>query len=470
MNFADLLAPVTPERFLADYWGQQPLHIPAGAGDKRRLDWPGLSALLAIAPHWTEGNLTLIINRQPILADFFMDAVETRAGRARRADPAKVEHFLAMGASLVGNDIDKIAPPLRAVVDALGDRFAALGNANVYASFKGVQGFASHYDLHDVFAVQCEGRKTWQLYANRAENPLAPLASGGAEAQAIIDAAKGPCTARITMNPGDVLYLPRGVYHDALADEGASLHVTFSVAPLTGMVVVKLLEAAALRDPLLRAYLPDGRSGGGLLPEALADIAGRLADIITSPAFLHETIDAQRARAPQAHEVRLPVPPPLTSYARTDLPAEIRRSDMGAVLVTSRGRLRSPPPSAWPTMPCLARPFQRRNWRRVLRMCRRRNAVPSSRCWSTNDFSSATNPGFNAGVRDRRATTKIHRAGRALALVARSPDEKSRWLPLAASGIINSAGQSDPLPIGACRDQKLMPTPAATVLISTTPK
>jgi ribosomal protein L16 Arg81 hydroxylase len=339
MNLAALLAPVTPERFFADHMGQRPLHIPAGHGDKRLLDWPGLSALLAIGPHWTDGNLALILNHRPILADFFMDAIDTQAGPVRRADPAKVETFLAMGASLVGNDVDAIAPPLRRVAVALGDAFAALANANVYASFKGVQGFASHYDLHDVFAVQCEGRKTWRLYANRAENPLAPLASGGPEAQAIIDAAKGPCTATIVMNPGDVLYLPRGVYHDALATEGPSLHVTFAVAPLTGMIVPKLLEAAALRDPLLRAYLPDGRAGGEDLPEALAALAGRLADIITSPGFLHQVIDAQRARAPVQAGVRLPVPPPLTSYARTDLPAEIRRSDRGAVLVTRRGQV-----------------------------------------------------------------------------------------------------------------------------------
>ena len=337
MDLAALLAPITPDGFRADYWGQRPLHIPAGPGDKRVLDWAGLSALLAIAPHWTPGNITLILNHRPILAEFFMDSVDTLSGPQRRADPAKVETFLAMGASLVGNDVDKIAPPLRALVDMLGDSFAALCNANVYASFAGVQGFASHYDLHDVIAIQCEGQKTWRLYANRAENPLAPLASGGPEAQALIDAAKGPCVATITLNPGDVLYLPRGVYHDALTTQGASLHVTFAVAPLTGMIVPHLLATAALRDPLLRAWLPDGRGGGDALPEALAEIAGRLGDIITSPGFLHEVIDAQRGRAPPAHAIRLPLLPPLTSYARTDVPADVQRSDAGAMLVTRRG-------------------------------------------------------------------------------------------------------------------------------------
>lgn len=196
MDLAALLAPRDVDRFMRENFGRQPLHIP-GPAAKALLDWPGLSALLSVASHWTEDRLTLILNHRPILPDFYMDG-----GTPRTADPAEVELFLSMGASLVGNDIERIAPALRAVSDALGDRFAALANANVYASFAGVQGFATHYDLHDVFALQCEGTKAWRIYANRAENPLAPLAM------------------TVTLRPGDVLYLPRGVFHDALATEG----------------------------------------------------------------------------------------------------------------------------------------------------------------------------------------------------------------------------------------------------------
>ncbi|MEI8195599.1 MAG: cupin domain-containing protein, partial [Phycisphaerae bacterium] len=100
------------------------------------------------------------------------------------------------------------------------------------------------------------GEKRWNIYGNRAANPIAPLAHGGGEAQALIDAARGPLAGTVTMRPGDLLYLPRGVYHDALATDGASLHVTFALAPHSGEGVLKLLGQAALRDPQLRAYLP----------------------------------------------------------------------------------------------------------------------------------------------------------------------------------------------------------------------
>lgn len=338
MTLAALLAPVGVDHFMADVFGRRPLHIPAGTGDKRVLDWPRLSELLGIASHWTEGNLALILNRRPILPEHYMDEAATFGGMVRRADPAKVEVFLGMGASLVGNAVEQIAPELRAVADALGERFAALTGANVYCSFKGVQAFATHYDLHDVFAVQCEGEKVWQLYANRADNPVEPVASGGEEAQRAIDAARGPRAAAVRMRPGDVLYLPRGVYHDALAQDGASLHVSFAVAPHSGRAVLDLLAAAALRDPVVRAYLPDGRDDAGALDAHLGEVAARLAAIVTSRGFRDEAVDAQRSRSGRAHPTRLPQPPALISYARTDRAAHVDRGPAGAMLVTAKGR------------------------------------------------------------------------------------------------------------------------------------
>ena len=48
----------------------------------------------------------------------------------------------------------------------------------MYCSFKGVQAFQTHYDLHDVFAVQAEGEKTWRIYESRADAPVTPLPPG----------------------------------------------------------------------------------------------------------------------------------------------------------------------------------------------------------------------------------------------------------------------------------------------------
>ena len=49
MTLADILAPMLPERFFAEYYDQQPLHLP-GAAEKfaHVLDWAGINRLLGI--------------------------------------------------------------------------------------------------------------------------------------------------------------------------------------------------------------------------------------------------------------------------------------------------------------------------------------------------------------------------------------------------------------------------------------
>lgn len=338
MTFADLVAPLDSAVFQSSYWGVQPVHIPAPPGGRGALlDWARFAELLGVGAHWTASNLKLILNSRPIVPDFYLDGDATMPIEARRVDPARVDVFLGMGASLVANDIERIAPEIRDWTQMLGEQFAALTNANVYCSFKGVQAFATHFDVHDVFAVQCEGEKVWRIYQNRADAPLvAP--HGGEEVQRQIDAARGPLLAEVRMRPGDVLYLPRGCYHDALAQDGASLHVTFAVAPLTGMTLLRVLETEARRDPQFRAYLEDARVDAGQPLEAqLRTLAVRLGELAASPLVRDAVIDAQRARTRPTRAFTLPQRPALESYARTQRPARIDWRDSGMVLLTQSG-------------------------------------------------------------------------------------------------------------------------------------
>ena len=255
MDFRSLIAPFDADRFVTEVYGRRPLHVPGEGRHRIAFGWERMNDLLGLASHWTPGNLRLILNSRAVADTHYIDRVETMDGPRERADPRKIDQFLGIGASLVANAVDEIAPDIAAACDALGDRFGALASANVYCSFKGVQAFATHYDTHEVFALQCEGEKRWRIYANRADDPVDPPADTP-DAQARIDAARGPVALEVTMKPGDLLYIPRGTYHDALATDGASLHVTIAMAPRTGRLIARLIEAHMMRDTAFRAYLP----------------------------------------------------------------------------------------------------------------------------------------------------------------------------------------------------------------------
>ena len=68
--------------------------------------------------------------------------------------------------------------------------------------------------------------------------------------------AKGAKLMDVHMEPGDLLYLPRGQYHDALADEGGTMHIAFGITYPIGMDVMTFLFDRVVAEPEFRANLP----------------------------------------------------------------------------------------------------------------------------------------------------------------------------------------------------------------------
>jgi lysine-specific demethylase/histidyl-hydroxylase NO66 len=317
----ELLHPITPDRFMADYYGRKPLHIPAGAGapKARLIDWATFNGLLSQASNWTANTLKLVRDGVPVPPDVYCDDVVSQAGRSLRPSPAKVDVFLSTGASLIANDIQALTPRLRDLAAVLSRTFAAKVGANAYLSFGGVRAFATHFDPHEVFAVQIDGEKVWRLYESRADNPVDfPVPDD--QLPAWFQRTRGKPMLDVHMKPGDVLYLPRGWYHDALAEPGASLHVTWSITPLYGRILFSLLENAALQDPAFRAWLaPAGHEGGRALKAQLAALGQKLAALSAHPQFADEIAMAQQRLVDRPPTYDLPNQRPLTGYKRTML-------------------------------------------------------------------------------------------------------------------------------------------------------
>jgi lysine-specific demethylase/histidyl-hydroxylase NO66 len=337
MRFEDLIAPLSAEEFLRDWYGKRPLHVPAGdTGSRRLIGWDKLNALLGLPSHWNESNIKLIFKGVPVAGELYLESVETLGGVVRRANPAKVDVYLRMGATLLAAAVHEISPEVQELAAGLSEQFAGRAEANVYCSFKGIQALTSHFDPHEVFAVQCEGEKVWNLYENRANAPIEALR--GENAQALTDASKGRVAMQVRMRPGDLLYIPRGFCHDALASSGASLHVTFSITPLDGRALFRMLEEEAILDPAFREYLPDARrTDEGDLAARLSSLGERMIRILTSRGFAARLGDRQRQLVERKVAFDLPERRRLDFYARTEQPVELRHEPC-ALTLSSAGR------------------------------------------------------------------------------------------------------------------------------------
>jgi ribosomal protein L16 Arg81 hydroxylase len=212
------------------------------------------------------------------------------------SDEAAIQAYLEAGQPIVWNAARGASAALDSLTAEITEALGAHVWANVYSTGSAMKPFQVHFDAHDVLAVQCEGAKEWMVSKVRLNCPLdvpalAPtvrraLEERRAEAQA------EPLMTVVT-EPGDVLYIPRGQFHDARTPEDRSLHVTFAIAPPTGIDVIQALGRLALGEALFRDYLPhplvDG--DGSLTRSHLAALADRLAQLARSDA-LRQALDA----------------------------------------------------------------------------------------------------------------------------------------------------------------------------------
>jgi hypothetical protein len=163
----------------------------------------------------------------------------------------------ADGATLVLQGLHRIWPPLVDFARELGGQLGQPLQVNAYLTPAASQGFATHYDTHDVFVLQVDGRKRWRVHEPVLRDPLERQSWGG-RADEVSAVADGAPALDEVLEPGDALYLPRGWLHSAAAQEEASLHITVGVKALTRYALVEALLDLAADDPRLRATLPYG--------------------------------------------------------------------------------------------------------------------------------------------------------------------------------------------------------------------
>ena len=177
-------------------------------------------------------------------------------------DPGRVFDLFGSGATVVLQSLQRSWAPVAGFCRDLELELTHPVQANAYLTPAGAAGLAPHHDSHDVFVLQVAGCKHWVVHEPLVEAPL-PHQRAPAER-----AAAQPVLFEVALEPGDVLYLPRGFVHAARAQASASLHLTIGVLAVTVADALHALVREALEDaPHLRRSLPPGFAGD---PQGLA--------------------------------------------------------------------------------------------------------------------------------------------------------------------------------------------------------
>ncbi len=291
-SLADLLAPVSEAEFFAEWHDKKPLHVPAERPDKFAgiMSWEILTDCLNMTAIWSASTLGMVLDKELLPPErFCRQAIDRDKRTVWQPDAEKVKNLLRQGASLAANDLDTLLPGMAAVADTLERALGGKAQSNLYCSWAAHQAFDTHYDTHEVFAVHVEGEKVWRVYENRIDRPIAHPAFKLVP-QEVHHRKKGGILMELTLKPGDLLYIPRGFYHDALAASEGTLHIAFGVTHVIGMDVLNLLLDHAVADPMFRGNFPLPQAGEAATRRHLGDLAARLGKIAAGKAMAEDLL------------------------------------------------------------------------------------------------------------------------------------------------------------------------------------
>lgn len=185
--------------------------------------WPHLNHLLS-THRITNDRLRLS------LADDFSTSnkVAFRQVRDQFGRPAdflsinELHRLMQLGVTGVLEAANEMIPAVEAFTTAIRIRFDARSSANAYFSFGSASGFGPHHDDHDVIVIQFCGRKYWHFFRTVASAERATVEHLHAPG----DGDRGET---MLLEEGDIMFVPKGTWHDVVALNEPSLHITVSI-------------------------------------------------------------------------------------------------------------------------------------------------------------------------------------------------------------------------------------------------
>jgi ribosomal protein L16 Arg81 hydroxylase len=280
---------LSPRAFRDRFFEKEPHHFP-GALTGRPFTWSSIDRLLHVIDP-TAPTMRMFHHGQLPEQAYTDEFVEVGKPR-RRLNKPKFYEYLQGGATLQINWLERHSVEAKRLCLEVGRFAGAQTSGNAYMSFSGDGTFGKHWDTHDVFAIQLVGRKRWRVFSPTLPLPLTYQTH---------DRSGHHCPAEhfleVTMEEGDVLYLPRGWWHHVIPLQSGSFHFSVGCYSPTLFDYVVQTSAKYLEQQVdaRRSFSPDDYRE--TVAEMVENLKSVLADQSNAAAFERDFVSRERMNA-----------------------------------------------------------------------------------------------------------------------------------------------------------------------------
>ena len=298
LDLAKIVDPIGLDNFFRAYWEEKPLHIARDDADyyKQLFSVNDVDKVLHYGK-MSYPEIRVVANQQELLP-----AKYTQADGSLNLNQIYKSYY--EDHTIVVNGLNKFWHPLAVFCSDLQNFLHHTAIANMYLSPPNSKGLHPHYDTHDVFVLQVEGSKNWEVHPAVQKTPLL-----NSFQPVIPEQQLGKPLHSIRLEAGDLLYIPRGFVHHAATSESFSLHLTIGIYPTQWIdLISNALIALSQQDERFRQALPvnylnSGESYQTLKSglEELTKILAEKGDIDSAMAMLSDHFIRDNTPVPDGH-------------------------------------------------------------------------------------------------------------------------------------------------------------------------
>ena len=332
VDFSGLIAPIHVDAFFSEYWERKPLHI-------RRDDrayYDGIITVRDLETLLSSGDLRFPAVRLARNGMYYVPEAYSRNIKFGDdyfngiPDLDAINREYRSGATVAMPAIHRIWAPVRELCQTLETYFDHPAHANVYITPGDASGFTPHYDTHEVFILQISGKKHWRVF-----DPPLPLPH---RTQTFTPHGYIPTAPllELDLEPGNLLYLPRGYVHAASTEDSYSAHVTLGITVFTWVELASELLLSSKNLPEFRRALPPGFARNDVVRAAMKEELVRLVDKLRSNFDYGALIDAFSRRVSAGYPK--PAPPFHTDVTVIGLHTELNVLEKNSVRITTQNQ------------------------------------------------------------------------------------------------------------------------------------
>jgi hypothetical protein len=245
--FPALIAPLGVEEFARDFWERAFFHNPRSNPHYYDflIDLDDINNLI-LSRRGLDDYLRVVKDGAALPASEFTNTKKSDNNIFFNFDREKIYSQFGLGATIVIQKAERHVGSLASFCRRLERELQFGIQANLYITPGNSRGLAPHRDDHDVMILQVAGSKLWKLHGP----PDAPAT------------APPPPPAELELRAGDLLYIPRGLVHEARARSDGSVHVTLGLHSFKYHDLLLEIAKSARDAPALGASLAVGPLGG----------------------------------------------------------------------------------------------------------------------------------------------------------------------------------------------------------------